>query len=164
MITSLREKAVPRRRRDVRSINLVAADALDWTGTSGELWPDPASWTVEVPYWATSCNVIARWDGVSKAGSATQTRSRVWVRFGHGREDAFNTSQGALQGSNTSAERVSVGTAETRSIPSTMRGQSISVMLQAYKEEAYTGPSFTADAFSSITLDLEWVEAPTEDV
>jgi hypothetical protein len=164
MITDLREKAVPRRRRDVRSINLVSSDALNFTGTSGELWPDPATWTVEVPYWASACNVVARWDGISKAGSATQTQARVWVRFGQGRSDAFNTSQGALQGSNTAAERVSVGTAERRSIPATMRGQSINIMLQGYKDSAYGGPAFTADPFSSVTLDLEWLEAPTEDV
>lgn len=163
-ITDLREVARPRRQRDVRSINLVAGDALNFTGTSGEVWPDAASWTIEVPEWASACNVIARWDSISKAGSATATQARIWVRFGHGRADVFNTSQGRLQGSNTAAERVSVGTAERRTIPSTMRGQSINVLLQAYKEATPAGPAFTADAFSSITLDLEWLEAPSEDI
>lgn len=164
MITPLRELVQPRRKRDVRSVNLVAADPLDFTGVNGELWPDAGRWTMEVPYWASACNVVATWNAISRAGSATPTEGRLWIRFGEGRGDAFNTSQVKMRGTNPGAERISTGASERRSIPATMRGQSVYVDLKAYKDAAFAGPSFNADEFSSITIDLEWLEAPTEDI
>lgn len=165
MITDLREVAVPRRKRDLRTINLSPTrnDPLDFTGTSGEVWPDDAQWTVEVPEWASLVRVKTDWYSVARAGG-TASDARVWVVVGYGRADKKQSQQGNLRGSNTAAERVSVGNADSLAIPSTMRGQSVLVLLQGYKSSAAGTPSFVCDGFSSVACDLEFLEAPTEDV
>jgi hypothetical protein len=162
MITDLREKAVPRRQRHLQTFSVTAGttDSLD---VNGEYFPN-TQFTVEVPEWATHARVTATWYGV-RFPSGTTRYGTVHLRIGAGRADVINTQSTGFDPAVTTANtsRNTLGLADVRSIPATMRGQSITVAPIGTMSGG-AGGFIAMDGLSSIVVDIEWLEAPTEDV
>jgi len=165
MITDLREKVQPRRLRQLLTRAIVSGgeDSLTATSAAGESFPDNL-WTIEVPDWATRARIVATWNGVTiKTGSAN---GLLWVQLGYGRADLVKTqTTGWDTTAITNQQRQTWGAADDVAIPSTMRGQSINVGLWANIPTG-TGSNRNPilDAGSSVVLDIEFLEAPSEDV
>ena len=164
MITDLREQAQPRRKRDFRVFNQKTGrdDLLDVTAPTGEQFPNDGFFTVEVPDWATRVSFRQTLGGISvPAGTAYAS---IWTRFGHGRADVINTESTLIHFTSARADpsRVTVTNAASIAIPAAMRGQSVVVLLMGRKLGGTV--SMKADQATSMDLDLEFLEAPTEDV
>lgn len=163
MIYDLREKAVPRRKRDLRAVGQLAGrdNTLAVTTAAGEQFPNDGVFTVEIPYWASRVRVKHDLAGIlSPAGSSAGV---IWVRIGHGRADAINTQASAVDTPNhADPMRVTGMSADDVAIPAAMRGQSVTVLLMGKKTGGTVG--LKADFATAMTLDLEFVEAATEDV
>lgn len=165
MITDLREMAQPRRKRDLRAKGIVAGrdDTLDATAGTGELWPNDGAWTVEVPEWATKVVILGTWGSILAPGG--QAFAKNWLSFGYGRADVQNTQASNIDFTSFSTadpSRITATVADTLTIPKSMRGQSVSVYMMGQK---INGPAlFKADASTSVSVDMEFLEAPTEDI
>src|SRR6478735_1602590 len=165
MITSLREKAVPRRRRLLNAKNLSTGrcDKLDFNGATGEQFPDDASWTIEIPDWATEARVVMTWGAVKYPGGSAS--GYVWGRIGVGRPDAFNTQSIIYDSDGTAnSQRDTMVAGDTIKIPSTMRGQSVVIALMGKYVTGTAATHMVADERTSVIFDLEFLEASSEDV
>lgn len=168
MIVDLREKAVPRRRR---SLNIKAYDSgrphQDLDSASGEFFPTDASWAIEVPYWATQMRVKAEWGGIIiRSGDR---KGHIWARIGAGQTYQVDTEVGGwdaagLPISVSTYYRETWLTGDTLPVPLAMRGQSVNFRLMGKVSTGTTGGYPAADATTTAVLDVEFLEAPTEDV
>lgn len=164
MITPLREVANPRRKRDLRAVGQLPGrnNTLASTAAEGEQFPNDGVFTMEVPAWASQAKIVATLSGiVVLAGTAYGI---TWVRFGHGRADVINTQPTAADFTSprNDPSRVTTMSADTINIPASMRGQSITVLLMGRKMSGST--NLGADANTAFALDVEFVEAPAEDL
>ena len=164
MITDLREVAVPRRKRDLRVVAQKAGrnNTLFITTPAGEQFPNDGVFAVEIPEWATQLKVQAILGGiVILPGTAY---GALWVRVGHGRADVINTEQTLADFTSPKSDpsRITTYSGATVSIPATMRGQSVTVLLMGRKLGGTV--NLGADASTSMSLDMEFVEAASEDL
>ena len=163
MITDLREVAVPRRKRDLRVVNQLPGrdNSLTVTAATGEQFPNDGAFTVEVPEWATQVKLIEILGGVFAAAGTSY--GSIWIRFGSGRSDVINTEATLIDFTSPKADpsRVTAMNGATINIPSTMRGQSVLVLLIGRKLGGAV--NLKADASTAMSLDMEFVEAATED-
>lgn len=165
MITDLREKAVPQRRRvlNTRALVIGEADSLDATGVAGEQWPNVAGWTVEVPEWATRVRMVASWNGVKEAAGSSRY-GVVWIKMGNGTATPFQSQMTGWDNSGaTQILRRDFGLSDDVAIPAVHRGTSITFLMMG-RSVAGSGTFLLADEYTSVVLDLEFLEAPTEDV
>jgi hypothetical protein len=164
MITDLREVAVPRRKRDLRAVNQLPGrnNSLTVTLAAGEQFPNDGVFTVEVPDWATQVKIIESLGGI--LAPAGTSYGSIWVRFGHGRGDVVVSEATLLDFTSPKADpsRVTAMNAATINIPAAMRGQSVTVLLMGRKLGGTV--NLGADASTAIALDMEFVEAATEDL
>lgn len=157
MIFDLREKAVPRRQRHLHTANLAPGDS-DAADVNGEYWPNVGSFVAEVPEWATRAKVLVNWYGVKTTAASTRSGG-LYARLGAGRADVVNGAQTTWSAAQTPPV---IGLADDLAIPSTMRGQSITIA-PVVQLNAGSGGYLNADAYTSVVFDIEWLEAPTED-
>jgi hypothetical protein len=163
MITDLREKAVPRRQRNVNAYSVVGATVDNLDAGAGEAFPNGAAFNVEVPEWATQARVTCTWYGVKIPSGSTRT-GYLMLKIGAGRADVITTQASAFDNTGVAnASRNTMGLADTRSIPATMRGQTVAIWPFG-QPTGGAGGYISADALSSCVTDIEWLEAPTEDV
>jgi len=164
MITPLRSMSNPRRQRDLNTLNLSAAETQTYTGVGGEQWPNAAAWTVAVPAWATQVRIRADWAQVLvPAGNAV---GNLWVQMGaNGVTGVTSTKQvGYNTPGSTGAARSTFVCADTLWVPAVMRGTAVYMNMRAKLTSASANSArLVADTWSSMVLDLEWLEAPTED-
>lgn len=164
MITPLRKMASPRRQRNLNAKNLTTSLTNNNTGAEGEAWPAETTWTVEIPEWATRARVVATWAQVwIPAGNA---QGYLWARIGSpkpaiGIETArvnYNT-PGSTQGARSTFQA-----ADDLAVPANLRGTVQPLQLRA---ALTAGPPsaqrIVLDAYSSVTFDVEFLEAPAED-
>jgi hypothetical protein len=164
MIFDLREVAVPRRQRALLTRQLTAGDTANLTvvGGAGQQWP-LNSFVTEVPEWATRARVVADWRMVRvPAGNAF---GRIWFRLGVGDPAVVTSQQGFYDSANaTNTSRINYGVADDLAVPAGLRGKSITCAMFGFREDSGgAGAAPRMDAFSSIVLDIEWLEAPAED-
>lgn len=162
MITDLREVAVPRRKRDVRTVGVTAggADSLDLTG---EYWPNAIAGTIEIPEWASQARVIAQWFGIKVPSGSTRTGS-LWVRLAAGTPSVINTQTTGYDLTGVAnASRDTFGAADTVAIPKAIRGTSVG-LAPVGSITGGAGGYLAADGLSSCVIDIEFLEAPSEDV
>lgn len=164
-VTDRREMANPRRKRDLRAYPLRSADGTDKmnaTGTDGEVWPNDGSFTVEVPSWAVKMRFIATWSQVN-IPSTTAAYGRLWLRVASGRADEADTDYTVFNTiSKVDSYRDTLTCLGEVTIPSTMRGASVVMQMRARLTSG--DPDVNVDSASAISLDMEFVEAPTQDV
>lgn len=164
MITPLRKVAVPRRQRSLTPRNLSggATDDLNVAG-AGEGWPDVANFTIEIPEWASRARMVAQWSGIYVPAGSSRV-GQLWMRVAHGTANAFDTGSTFYDGMGlTQASRQDFSAADDVAIPAALRGTSTVFWLFGN----YTGGAggyLHADAASSLYLDIEFLEAPAEDV
>lgn len=164
MITDLREKAVPRRKRDLRATAQLAGrdNSLVTTTAVGEQFPNDGLWTVEVPEWATRVRFVANWGSLQLAPGTNY--SLLYVVFGWGTAFQFSSEASAVDNaiSGTSYSRVEGLVVGDLAVPAAARGASISVMMRGRKMDGTV--ALKADWATMISVDMEFLEAPTEDL
>ena len=169
MITDVREKAVPRRKRDLRALSVITGgeDTIDVTSaypSGGEYWPDQG-WTVEIPSWATQVRLVANWGGVLFGPGGSY--GFIWARIGANRPDVLNCQRSQFDSTATSSgdySRLTLTVADTMEIPPSMRGQSVLVALMGSSAVTFpVGRRAKLDASSSVYFDMEFIEAASED-
>lgn len=166
MIHDLRKMASPRRQRVLNAYTLTAATETNTaTGAEGEVFPNQASWAVEIPEWATRARVIGSWvQVIVPPGNAS---GFFWVRLGYPKPAAgvetrrvnYNT-----PGSTQSA-RGTFMAADDIAIPASLRGTVQALHLRAQYTTG-SGPDtarLQMNAASAAILDVEFLEAPAED-
>jgi len=167
MITPLRSMSNPRRQRDLRTLAMAGAqtETQTATGVAGEQWPNAAGWSTEIPAWATQVRVRADWGQLKiPPGNAT---GELWVRLGSDAAGAalqIGTQHVLYDTPNaTSYTRSSFVCADTLTIPASMRGTTTYAHFRGRLTNGATTARITADGGSAMVLDLEYLEAPTED-
>ena len=158
MITPLRSMSNPRRQRIIFTRNLSAAETQTFTGASGEVWPNVSTWTMQIPTWATRAKVVAQWGQVLvPAGNVVGS---LWARLAgvDTQRVQYNTP------GSTQAARSSFIAADDIAIPTAVRGTTQNVyMMATLGTMSATSARLVLDNGSAIVLDVEFVEAPTED-
>lgn len=153
-VTDRRNLAAPRARRVLQALVPTISEAL--SSTTVVKWPAAASWSVDVPAWATQAVVIATWGGVY--APKAQANASVQVRVGTGRADVLTTAAVQIDTDGTGeASRVVAVCAATITIPDTMRGQTVTVDLIAKRNSGAS--TIRTDTASSTALDIEFTEA-----
>jgi hypothetical protein len=161
MITDLRSVARPRRERYVRTTALVTGqtDPLADTTTDGEIWPDAAkNWTVDIPSWATSARVIGMFGGVL-AKPSSNAYGTVWARIGgtQGFVDTQGVGYDASAVPNNSRQALVI--ADDVVVPASIRGTTQAAYLRGRLATGVpAGQGLVLDQYSSISLDIEFVE------
>lgn len=166
MIHDLREMASPRRKRVLNALTLTAATETNTAyGAEGEVFPNQASWAIEIPDWATRARVIGTWAQVIvPPGNAD---GFFWVRLGwpkpavgvETRRVNYNTP------GSTQASRGTFIAADDIAIPAELRGTVQALHLRAQYTNG-SGPAsarLQMNAASAAILDVEFLEAPAED-
>lgn len=167
MILDLRKKVNPLRERflGLKSIPNGSTSVLDKTQAQGdEIFPVEGSWTVDVPEWATRLKLKLDFNAlVAPPGGGAA--GYLWARIGAGRSDAFITETTQYDTTtSTSYFRFSTAVVAELAVPKAMRGQTISIQSWGRYVNGDAGKYISADWASNVSLDVEWVEAPTEDV
>jgi len=164
-ITDRRSLALPRSSRVLKTFDVPESDQfLQASSSSYQQWPASMNFAVHIPSWATECRVKIDWQSViaPKGWSLTQ----VAARFGGPSESSPWTSnpttvvvgQPASQTNSLEERRVSVGVSGTVAIPSSWRGRTLSVAGLARRAQGNS--ALRLDAWSSASMDLQFVEAP----
>jgi hypothetical protein len=160
MITDLRKKTMPQSNR--RLLSKGTADSRSWfldvTTDAGKIFPDDATWTnILVPTWATKANIVGTWGSLKFASGGSW--GYLWVVIGEGRGDAVPTQRtGFDSAAGADPYRASFTTADQITIPPAMRGQYITIALRGRSVTGLTSNWAEADEFSSISVDIEWLE------
>lgn len=158
MITDLRKVARPRRERYMRTTALTTEDT-DSLGTypPGEVWPDASGlWTMDIPEWATSARIQAVWSQVVIPIGSNRFGG-LWVRLGSSttvdtQKVAFDTRPA------TNTTRSTWIVADDIAIPTALRGTTAPTKLWGDLNASSTGPFIYLDKYSSISLDIEFLE------
>lgn len=166
MITDLREVAIPRRQRLLFAYALTSSDGVQtlYSGDEqGQAFPqDRAEWRVDVPSWATRVNIAAMWGGVKFDPQPGGNWGDAWVRVGAlSDSDGFNTQSTRWDTSDrmSGVFREPWHVAASRWVPAGLRGKNIPVYLRAKSVQGAAAGRPQLDAASSISLDIEFVEA-----
>ncbi|WP_435060380.1 hypothetical protein [Streptomyces sp. bgisy060] len=157
MIKDLREMVAPRSRRRLYTSSPLGDQ--NWPGNAKGTyapWPPAASWTVEIPPWATKGRIMLTIAGVQVL------RGGVWGfcawQLGAIRSESVVLDTGKADGS----ERIHLISADTITIPTSMRGtvQPLRGLIALDDDNAGT---LQADVATTCILDVDWAEDPTED-
>jgi hypothetical protein len=154
----------PRRQRALLALGVVTADrdVLSSTATTGETWPDSGSFQVRVPEWATAVAVVATWGQVLYPGG--NAWGYLWAKIGSGRADAVTTQHTAFDTLNTAGgSRNTIQVADWKKIPASLRGDVVTVSMGGRLTSGPASSAPIADGYSSLSLDLEWLEEPVEE-
>lgn len=167
-ITDLRQMIDPRSQREVRvAVGNVAG--MDYAGdvtANFEYWPQ-ASWTVTVPSWATQVQFLAIWGNVllEANGSTGGTRDargglRVTLATSGGTSIAtYPSAYNVNQVSSSNGYRVTLVNMDQVAIPAAMRGQEVTIHMEAKGESGYAG-RLLADAYGNFSVDMQFLEKP----
>jgi hypothetical protein len=161
MITPLREVAVPRRLRNIRTVGVTGgtSDDLD---ISGEYWPNAVAGSIEIPEWATRARIVAQWFGIKVPSGSTRT-GQLWVRLAAGTPSMINTQTSGYDLTGiANASRQAFGAADDVAIPVAIRGTSVGLAAVG-SITGGAGGYLGADGLSSCVIDVEFLEAPAED-
>lgn len=150
MITDLRKVARPRTQREL----LTAQQVTDNDLTSGTFvtWPAVATWSVDIPSWATKAKIIATVAGAQTQNSA-QAYGKIKVVL-----DTLSTQQFTYDENWLGVQRKQVYVADTLAIPSGIRGTTVTVKIQATRDIAQGAGYLQADAATAAALDIQFVE------
>lgn len=166
-IADRRDMVNPRRKTDNRMAYVGSEQPLAATVESGEQWPNEGLWTVAIPKWATKATITGIWSQylIPKQTSASKTRCACWIEVGWGRSDMVHTDFFYIQTEPGSLpHREGLVLPGYVDIPSSMRGQSVRVMM---KGRLLSGPwpySPKMDTSGGAGIMMEFVEAPTQDI
>lgn len=169
MLKSLREVAIPRRRRDVSTVNLSPSDGVDrLDSTAVEWFPDAAAnarWgSVEIPEWATEVRLVATWAQV--VVPAGNTTGSLAVQLGNiGATGSVRSGTVGVDTPNdTNVARATYVLGDTVTIPAALRGTSQPIRpVGSMASTSSASSTIYLDHYSAFVLDLEFLEAPTED-
>lgn len=160
MITDLRKKTVPQADRLLLAKGTAASRSwfLDVTTDAGKVFPDDALWTnILVPTWATKANIVGTWGSLVFAEGGSN--GYLWVVVGEGRGDAVPTQRtGFDSAAGANKYRATFTTSDQIVIPPAMRGQNVTIALRGRSVTGLTSNWAEADAFSSISVDIQWLE------
>ena len=161
MITDLRSIALPRVQRHLFTYALRTGESDRLLGpvgdVEGEAWPNHY-WYFNIPSWAQRVRVRAILGGVRVEEKAPNNYGHLYVRFGT-IPNGFNTqtTRWDISTANGGVTRQTFMCAADRSVPSAWRG----VDTRAYIRGSRVNNNANTpelDAFSSISLDLEFYE------
>lgn len=145
----LRKLARPRRQRELLVAQHSGGDS-DLTSATFVTWPSTASWSVEIPSWATIAKITCRVVGVEHKSANVFGNLRVMLDTIT--TQSFNYDENWV-GSNA---RVNEEVADTIAIPSGIRGTTKTVKLQGLRSVG-TG-LLEADGATATILDIDFAE------
>jgi hypothetical protein len=154
MITDLRQMLSPRQQRSIFTGTITGATTYALSSASYATWPTPASWSVYVPPWAGRVIAVATVSGAKCAVGSTFGR----IRWNIGGIVSAGAGYDLSVPSGANYDRFTVINADQGAIPSAIRGTTITAAIEGIKSG--TDQSLTADANTSMSLDIEFVEAP----
>lgn len=167
-ITDLRQMIDPRSQREwrVQVGNSVADDEAGNVTADYERWPQ-GEWTVTVPEWATQVQAQAIWGNVflesnGGTGGTYDARGLLRVQLATSGGTTVATTAAAYnvnQVSTTNGYRVTLVNMDQVAIPAAMRGQEVTVQMQAKGDAGYAG-RLLADAYGNFSVDLQFLERP----
>lgn len=171
MITDLREVALPRRKRDLRTVAIVSAgtEELSASGVDGEYWPNAGGVQfVEIPEWATRCRIIGTWAQVRVPANSNPS-GQLWLEYGPyqgGSKNERSTQSVAFNAlAGNDVQRTTFMIADDVYIPAAYRGTTQPFVLKGKNGSASpAGKRVQVDGSSAVYMDLEFLEAPAEDV
>lgn len=158
MIKDLREMGRPRRER--RLYTASPSGDENWAGNSGGAWvkwPPSARWSVEVPSWATKVRIVMNIAGTQVLDGGVWC-ANAWQLGSSIMGQSVQIDTGQPDGS----QRVHMICADTRAIPSSMRGTVQQLSSLIWLDSAEAG-RLQADVVTTAIADVEWVEDPYED-
>lgn len=165
MITDLREVAIPRRVRYVRTMALGGSSTEDLTSSTDEAFPNASlSFApVDIPEWATAARVTAMWSQAMYGPNLVH--GTVYARIGGGASTGTadpkvdTQTVGFRSPDIASPSKTTVMLMDDIAIPSSMRGTTQVAHLRGRRVSAESGAYFRLDDLSSIGLDIEFLES-----
>lgn len=166
MITDLREVAIPRRKTELRVLQLTGGQSV--TLASGTAYPDggqtfpvetEAAWgKIYIPDWATYCKIIMTWTGIgTPQGNAA---GFLWAQVG-GTVNPANFKTQAVKYDTLNAggfTRQMYRAPDLRYIPAALRGTSQNFYPRGNVLSGAASARLTMDAASGIDLQVEFME------
>lgn len=161
MITDVRQSANPRTERIMRIQRGV--EPIDYAGNivepDWENWPDPG-WTVDVPSWATTAQIVATWGNVDHVSGA-ETLGWHRVRLLSGGTEAVTYKARWNFNWTGSVARHTMINADEIFIPEAMRGTTASLYMQAQGDDGITPANhLEADGATQCVVDITWLDKP----
>lgn len=159
-ITDLRRLVQPRSEPVLRTVALTTGqtDPQDTKTAGGEPWPNAASWSVDIPEWATKVRIVGMWNQVK--GFDGGANGFLWVRLSDGTTTldtemtVYDTPAGA------GANRASFVCADDLEIPDALRGATVTVNFHGRNTVGTAGNYVTADESTSMVLMADFIEEP----
>lgn len=169
MIKDLRQVALPRTRRYLRTVALTEDSEVDdiLSSETGENWPDLAdtAWgALDIPEWATRFRVVMTWAGVlCPPGNAS---GQVWVQLGEDSDSHKVSTEKVFYntpGSSQTARMTMVSASDEEVVPVAFRGTAQKVYPTGKHKTGPNSARIRLDAGAASVLDIEFFEAATED-
>jgi len=161
-ILNLREMTMPRRQRALLTKSLVPGQEETLNSTTTQTFPAAAIWITECPEWASRARVSARWNGVLYPPGSSYGTS--FAKIGTNDPAVVATQEVAWDTPNAAGNmRTNWEAADDVAIPAGLRGKSIDVRLIGKLTSGLSAARPQVTAYSSVVLDIEWLEAPAED-
>jgi hypothetical protein len=154
MITDLRQMLSPRQQRAIQAATVSSDNAL--SAGSFTTWPTPATWSVFVPPWAGKLIATAIVSGARCDVGATFGQ----IRWNIGGIVSVGAGYDLTVPSGANFDRFTAIDTHQAAIPSGIRGTTITAAVQGMESGNTGGVHLTADQYTSISLDIEFVEAP----
>lgn len=154
MISDLRRLANPRAERTLRTLHpkpgaLAPAEHGRWTA-----WPKDATWTVEIPAWATKAAVVLTVTGLRIEGGSVYVEVRTVLGDHNGAPTVIDDDQG------TSARRTTAVLADSFDVPAHYRGTRQQLTVQINQNDKYGHGNVSAAAGTAVVADVEFTESP----
>jgi hypothetical protein len=155
MITDLRQMLSPRQLRTVLAATPSSSgDSL--AATSFATWPPAATWQLPIPSWAGLVTATAIVSGAKCSVGAVFGQ----IRWNIGGIVSVGAGYDLTVPSGANYDRFTAIDAHQAVIPANIRGTTVTAQLQGERSGGTTGIDLVADTYTSISLDVEFTEAP----
>ncbi|MEU0427105.1 hypothetical protein ABZ235_26465 [Streptomyces canus] len=157
MIKDLRDMVSPRRERVLYTAFPEGASTLSYSDNKWHNWPAAASWSIDVPSWATRAKVVMTFAGLRMTRSDVYARMQTkWGSTLLGQDTYIDDDSG------NGTRRSTIVLADNYAIASALRGTTQTLSVQTYMYKSETG-DLSVDAGTSIVADVEFVESPDDE-
>jgi len=160
MIKDMRKIAQPRRQRTVRIWRPTESQTYGPPGSTDWGWMPRTNQLIECPEWATELKMVVTIGNLLHIGDLT---GGIRAEYGwNGAETLYSEVSGLHHADLTSVgerDRVTIPVGFEKAIPAGMRGKSHYVRTGTQLNAGTTG-RLTADVWTTIVVDLEFVEVP----
>ncbi|MCX4677601.1 hypothetical protein OG413_20225 [Streptomyces sp. NBC_01433] len=155
-IKDLRKMVSPRRDRVLYTSFPGDLSTLSYSDAKWRNWPGAASWSIDVPSWATRAKVVITFAGFR------MTRADVFARMQTKFGPYLGQDTGIDDDTGSQTRRSTIVLADNWNISSALRGTTQTLSVQTWMSKTETG-DVHVDSNTSIVADVEFVESPDEE-